>query len=426
MKGVVEGFWDCPYCETTRIRARYYYCPNCGKGRGQKTKFYPPENITEADLIEDREDIKNPDQYCEYCDSYFNFKFNYCPNCGAERGKKDYFDVRAEQDEKEARQKAIEAGKEYIGSTNSGHTSYDTGRRSSSTGRRSSSWDTSYDYKGNDDYSSSHKYPVGHVTPTPSIPRLRFERRESFMESVWSFVERNERPILVTILVLAFLALMALLLMPRYDRVDVTGKGWTREITVESYEWVDRSGWSLPAGADLQYTREEIHHYDQVYDHTETYQVPYTVTEIVGYNEYTVTHDRGNGYFDVETVREPIYQSHTEYRTEYEDKYRDVPVYATKYYYKIQEWVYNRSYHSYGKEDEPYWPDYELHGNKERIGGKFGTYTITGMRKNKEKSYTTDFDLWNTIQIGQTYEFKVVFDQIVEIMDNTKDNTEDN
>jgi hypothetical protein len=242
------------------------------------------------------------------------------------------------------------------------------------------------------------------------------------MESVWSFVERNERPILVTILVLAFLALMALLLMPRYDKVDVTGKSWTREITVESYEWVDRSGWSLPAGADLQYTQEEIHHYDKVYDHTESYEVPYTVTELVGYNEYTVTHDRGNGYFDVETVRDPIYESHTEYRTEYRDVYRDEPVYATKYYYKIQEWVYNRSYHSYGKEDEPYWPDYELHGNKERIGGRFGTYTITGMRKNKEKSYTTDFDLWNTIHIGQTYEFKVVLGQIVEIMDNTKDN----
>ena len=419
MKGVVEGFWDCPYCGTKRIRGRYYYCPNCGKGRGQETKFYPPENITEADLIEDREDIKNPDQYCEYCDSYFNFKFNFCPNCGAERGKKDYFDVRAEQEEKEARQKAIEAGKEYIGSTNSGHTSYDTGKKSSSR-------DASYDDDNTDDYSSSHnepvEYPVGHVTPTPSIPRLRFERRQSFMESVWSFVERNERPILVTILVLAFLALMALLLMPRYDKVDVTGKSWTREITVESYEWVDRSGWSLPAGADLQYTREEIHHYDKVYDHTESYEVPYTVTELVGYNEYTVTHDRGNGYFDVETVRDPIYESHTEYRTEYRDVYRDEPVYQTKYYYKIQEWVYNRSYHSYGKADEPYWPDYELHGNKERIGGRFGTYTITGMRKNKEKSYTTDFDLWNTIHIGQTYEFKVVLGQIVEIMDNTKDN----
>lgn len=419
MKGVVEGFWDCPYCGTKRIRGRYYYCPNCGKGRGQETQCYPPENITEADLIEDREDIKNPDWYCEYCDSYFNFKFNYCPNCGAERGKKNYFDVRAEQEEKEARQKAIEAGKEYIGSTNSGHTSYDTGKKSSR-------WDVSYDDDNTDDYSSSHnepvEYPVGHVTPTPSIPRLRFERRESFMESVWSFVERNERPILVTILVLAFLALMALLLMPRYDKVDVTGKSWTREITVESYEWVDRSGWSLPAGADLQYTQEEIHHYDKVYDHTESYEVPYTVTELVGYNEYTVTHDRGNGYFDVETVRDPIYESHTEYRTEYRDVYRDEPVYATKYYYKIQEWVYNRSYHSYGKEDEPYWPDYELHGNKERIGGRFGTYTITGMRKNKEKSYTTDFDLWNTIHIGQTYEFKVVLGQIVEIMDNTKDN----
>ena len=410
MKGVVEGFWDCPYCDTKRIRGRYYYCPNCGKGRGQETKFYPPEEITAEDLIEDRDDIKDPDQYCEYCDSFFNFKFRYCPNCGAERGKKNYFDVRAEQDEKEARRKIIiETGSDInIESTNAEHTS------------------TNHcEGENADDNSYLHiehkKHHVDQVASTTKNSKLHFKNRESIMESLMSFFNRKQKSILITIGGLAFIALLVFLLMPRYEKVDVTGKSWIREITVESYEWVDRSGWSLPSGAKLQYTREEVHHYDKVYDHTESYEVPYTVREQVGYNEYTVTHDRGNGYFDVETIREPVYETHTEYRTEYRDVYRDEPVYQTKYYYKIQEWIYNRSYYSNGKADEPYWPDYELHGDKERVGGKFGVYAINGIRKKKEKTYTTNLDLWKTINVGQTYEFKVVLGKITEIADNIKD-----
>ena len=38
----------------------------------------------------------------------------------------------------------------------------------------------------------------------------------------------------------------------------------------EIAKYVDEDGWSLPSGADLLYTRSEIHHYNHVLDHYET------------------------------------------------------------------------------------------------------------------------------------------------------------
>lgn len=398
MKGVVEGFWDCPYCGTNRIRGRYYYCPNCGKGRGQETKFYPPERITKADLIDDREEIKNPDQYCEYCDSYINFKFNYCPNCGAERGKKDYFKVRAEKESKGTEREVITEDRiDYVEA-------------------HFERYEDKGDEEDEKEVYNDIKYLVDKKNPEERYSKEIFGNNEKSRNTVTSFFSRNKKTVLIIAAVLAVISFITIILIPRNEEIDVIGKSWKRTIAIESHEWIEHSDWSLPAGARLKYSNSEIHHYEKVFDHTESYHESHKERYISGYK--TVTRDRGNGYFEVD--EEPIYSYRTVYETKQRDVYRDEPVYKTKYYYEIQEWVYNRSYHSSGTTDEPYWPEIELANNDERERSRDATYTIIGMKNGKRRQYTASLEIWQKIDIGQTYEFEIVLGTIKEIVENDK------
>ena len=40
MGKLVEGLWDCPYCDTTSIKASQKTCPNCGHPQDENTVFY--------------------------------------------------------------------------------------------------------------------------------------------------------------------------------------------------------------------------------------------------------------------------------------------------------------------------------------------------------------------------------------------------
>ena len=40
MGRIIEGFWDCKYCNTKGIRGGIRECPNCGKARDEDTVFY--------------------------------------------------------------------------------------------------------------------------------------------------------------------------------------------------------------------------------------------------------------------------------------------------------------------------------------------------------------------------------------------------
>ena len=99
MATMIEGRWDCSSCGKKMILGRYTHCPGCGKGRGQDVKFYvaDPNDVVAADVPE-----KGPDWMCEYCQSYVPDSAKYCPNCGAERSGKTYFDVQEDQAQQEA------------------------------------------------------------------------------------------------------------------------------------------------------------------------------------------------------------------------------------------------------------------------------------------------------------------------------------
>ena len=98
MAKLIEGRWDCTSCGKKMIQGRYTHCPGCGKGRGEDVKFYvaDPNDVVEADVPE-----KGPDWMCEYCQSYAPDSAQFCPNCGAARSGKTYFDVQQEQQQQQ-------------------------------------------------------------------------------------------------------------------------------------------------------------------------------------------------------------------------------------------------------------------------------------------------------------------------------------
>ena len=36
----VMGYWDCPVCQTKKIKGTVRDCPNCGAPRGKDVRFY--------------------------------------------------------------------------------------------------------------------------------------------------------------------------------------------------------------------------------------------------------------------------------------------------------------------------------------------------------------------------------------------------
>ena len=96
---LVEGIWDCPYCEATAIGGLKKYCPNCGHPQDKGTKFRMGTEIRYLTEEETEKVGREPDWACEYCASLNNAKFKYCSNCGASRDRenKDYFQLRDEE-----------------------------------------------------------------------------------------------------------------------------------------------------------------------------------------------------------------------------------------------------------------------------------------------------------------------------------------
>ncbi|ETP71884.1 hypothetical protein UYO_2113 [Lachnospiraceae bacterium JC7] len=98
----IEGLWDCVFCGSRAIRARFATCPNCGKSRGIDTVFYLPEDTGEAALTEEQaaKTTDRPDWLCGYCDSYNRSDAAFCKKCGAPRShsNEDYGTLHKDRD----------------------------------------------------------------------------------------------------------------------------------------------------------------------------------------------------------------------------------------------------------------------------------------------------------------------------------------
>jgi hypothetical protein len=130
--------------------------------------------------------------------------------------------------------------------------------------------------------------------------------------------------------------------------VRVDSKQWEHAIQLEKYDFVVEEDWELPNKAEKIESFDAIHHYNKVSKGFET--KTRNVRVQVGTEEYVSgQRDLGNGYFEDVYSTRPVYENQTEsYEIEVFEK---VPVYQTKYKYRIQKWTKENPAITHGKND---------------------------------------------------------------------------
>ena len=356
---IVEGLWDCPYCDTRAIGGLTKSCPCCGHPQDTDTRFYigKEKKYVEEDLASQYG--QGPDWVCPYCKSLNRIRFQYCAACGApkEESEDNYFSSSEKQD-------AIKAEKEAKIAAMAGESS---GSINSDSGSRGGG---------------------------------------------------GRKPVFLIVALLAIVGILIFNLWPRHYKTEITTAAWARSTDVEALRTVQESDWTIPAGGRKTDSRLEVHHYVQVLDHYETRSRQVSEQVYDGEETYTTLSNNGDGTFTEETHSRPKYR--TEYRTEYyeEPVYRSDPVFETKYYYDIDRWIVDRTEKSSAADSEPYWPELTLAEN-EREGQRYEVYNV--VVKSEDKSYTVylPFDWWSELKAGDKVEITVSGGKVKKLNDRT-------
>ena len=421
MGKLVYGYLDCEYCGTTGIRGDNRECPGCGRVRGEHTKFYMQKGKKE--YVAAHKENRTPDWVCDFCDTLNSSKTNVCASCGSTRGSKPrtYFDVRAEEDKREAELRA------QVSRTIDDNIDrqYDVEVVSRVRESRGNTHYAPASFEEDEPEPKAPEY-VDNGNPFKDEPEERERLAKSQVEiptfgdkvsevagnvgetlgnagkAVGRFFAKCWMPMLIGLLITACIAGLVYLFIPKEHELTIKEMTWERSIAIEKYAWVDDSGWSLPSGARLKYTNEEVYTYTQVFSHYETK----TRQVVVGYDTKVVGYrDLGNGQFEEITEQVPVYGTE-EYQ---EAVYISVPVYETKYYYEIQRWIHGRYVKSSGTGLEPYWGEVIL-GEKERQGSSSETYTIVGVDEDGEQmTVTMSYNDYMKLEIGAVVKVKVTF-----------------
>lgn len=84
----VWGYWDCPYCDTKKIRGDNKHCPNCAAPIEPGTKFYmDKQDKLHPDYVPEEQKSTAANRECLYCHAQNDAKLTYCPNCGTHKGE---------------------------------------------------------------------------------------------------------------------------------------------------------------------------------------------------------------------------------------------------------------------------------------------------------------------------------------------------
>lgn len=96
MGRILKGYWDCDYCNARKIGGDIRVCPNCGKPRGENTKFYMDNSSTYVNEKVEGAVSRQPDWLCGYCNNLNPDRAKECLSCGAVRNNQDlnYFQNR--------------------------------------------------------------------------------------------------------------------------------------------------------------------------------------------------------------------------------------------------------------------------------------------------------------------------------------------
>ena len=358
MGKIIEGVWDCTYCNTDKIRGSIRKCPTCGRQRDDGVKFYiaDPKNYISDEAAANLN--KNPDWLCSFCDGLNSDDNTTCYNCGASRedSELNYFQNREKKEREKAEREQAEI---HVSNAND--------------------------------------------IPKPQKPNKNWKKRLKVG--------------LALFIVLAIIAGIVYACLPKKQEVVVESFEWERVLEVEEYKTVQESDWKVPSGGRVYDQREEIKEYKQVFDHYETKTRTYTEQVLDHYETVVVGHrDLGNGHFEEITERQPVYRTETKTETYQEPFYRQEPVYATKYYYDIERWVHKKDYKTSEKNHEPYWYDYKCAEN-ERTQEKSATYNVVvKTEKGKTKKCELSYSEWAALKEGQTVTMKISMNGEAEII----------
>lgn len=381
-KYTVEGYWDCHYCNAKGIRGRHRECPNCGKPRGEETRFYLKEFGEEYAVDESPAD---PDWLCEYCSSYNPSTAKQCLSCGAQRSGRDYSDVRG------LKRSAVQ-------DVNSN--GIDDAEEISDEERemRNLRQDRD-DLAAKEEKHRQEWHRTSHLAGEKDAPNHEQNKKRI-----------SRKFIIGAFGVVAAVAVLIYALMPKHVEFQVSDISWQRSVHIEERYTAEDSGWKLPAEGRLVRTSQEVHHTDHVLDHYETYYDEVSKEVIDHYETRTEKVDKGNGFFDIEKSKVPIYKTVKEKVKKERPVYRDVPVYATRYYYLIERWKSSRSIDTAAHDKNPVWgevlladgqPPYDV--GKERESGRRTQFFVTGIVDGEEKTYIVDDEeFWNEMNVGDT------------------------
>ena len=215
--------------------------------------------------------------------------------------------------------------------------------------------------------------------------------------------KKSKAPLLLLILAAVAVFLLVRGFSTHNTNMTVDATAWQRQVTIESYNWVDESAWSLPAGAELTSTRRGISGYNTVLDHYETRTRRVPETYVSGYE--TKYRDLGNGY--MESYEEPVYSTRYVEEEYQEPVTHQEPVYGTKYYYRIQRWQVDRTESAQGETD-PYWPEFTLKDGTERESGRSELYRMSFVDKDGKRFVETlPYETWSKYHKGDGVNVKV-------------------
>ena len=217
-KRIIEGLWDCSYCDTKRIGGLTKHCPNCGHPQDETTEFYMGEKI---EYLEDEiaaQYGQGADWHCPYCGSLNRVHFKFCCNCGAskEESEKDYFDLHSE----DAAQNQQEQDKQ----------------------------------KDQEQQASKQQDQKQRKNQKQQKQKQTASSKESKKPQ-----KKKRKFIFAAILFMIFAIFYSF--WPRDYEGTVTTAAWMRQIDIEAYRTVQESDWTVPEGGRVYDEKTDISHY---------------------------------------------------------------------------------------------------------------------------------------------------------------------
>lgn len=340
---VKVGRWDCPVCGHTANLGPEKQCASCGSARPQNVKFYL---ASDSEVIKDEKVIKQAKAGADWVCSYCN-----------------------------SHNKITETHCHTCGND-----------RNVPEGDKSLEQKIHYTDGRNENAKKAIKNSKLNVSRLPKV-QMSKKFKLGCLGSI-GFV------------VLLFISM----LFTSEIEVNVTGFEWERSLKVEKYIEVEEENWQIPEGGKEISSFEAVHHYNKIADGTET--KTRTVSVQTGTERVVVGQkDLGNGYFEDVYEDKPVY---TEKEETYEEtKYREEPVYKTKYRYSIFKWKDAGNLKTKGIDQKPFWSQkFDSTNVNLRIKSKQATYFVLINNEGEKHKEKISFEKWQKIAIGDKLKAK--------------------